>query len=459
MSNFEKFNFKEYINKTLSDLHFESPTAIQEKVLPLALNGKDIIGKSPTGSGKTHAYLLPILQNIDVTVNEVQAVIMTPTRELATQIYNNLVEFTKNEERLRLRLITGGLDRSRMIQKVSKVPHIVIGTPGRIKDIGLDNAEFNMMSAKMLVLDEADMIMETGFLDDVSLIAAKMPDKLQMLVFSATVPQTLKVFLQKYMHAPLLLEITKKEVTPETIDYYLVPARHRDKKEVLLNVLSGIQPYLCLIFCSKKETVTEIYSFLKKNKYNVGVIHGDLEPNIRRNMMKKIYNNEFAYIVASDIAARGIDIEGVSHVINIDLPRELEFFFHRAGRSDRNGAHGICYTIYNKDDVQTLYKIMDSKVSFKSVEYKNDEWKELQPLVRPRKKKEYSDDLNNQIRSIVVKNKAKKVKPGYKKKVKEEIEKTKKKHRREMIKKNIKDQIKKRAIEKTKREKYGDEYV
>lgn len=459
MSNFEKFNFKEFINKTLSDLHFKNPTAIQEKVLPLALSGKDIIGKSPTGSGKTHAYLLPILQNIDVTINEVQAVIMTPTRELATQIYNNLVEFTKNEERLRLRLITGGLDRSRMIQKVSRVPHIVIGTPGRIKDIGLDNAEFNMMSAKMLVLDEADMIMETGFLDDVSLVAAKMPDKLQMLVFSATVPQTLKVFLQKYMHAPLLLEITKKEVTPETIDYYLVPARHKDKKEVLLNVLSGIQPYLCLIFCSKKETVTEIYSFLKRNKYNVGVIHGDLEPNIRRNMMKKIYNNEFAYIVASDIAARGIDIEGVSHVINIDLPKELEFFFHRAGRSGRNGAHGICYTIYNKDDVQALYKIMDSKVNFTSVEYKNEEWKELQPLVRPRKKKEYSDDLNNQIRSIVVKNKAKKVKPGYKKKVKEEIEKTKKKHRREMIKKNIKDQIKKRAIEKTKKEKYGDEYV
>ena len=169
MTTFKNYQFKDFIFETLTKMNFKNPTPIQELVIPLALQGKDVIGKSPTGSGKTHAYLLPILQNIDVTVNEVQAVIMTPTRELATQIYNNLVEFTKNEERLRLRLITGGLDRSRMIQKVSRVPHIVIGTPGRIKDIGLDNAEFNMMSAKMLVLDEA-AISETSSKNPVSII-------------------------------------------------------------------------------------------------------------------------------------------------------------------------------------------------------------------------------------------------------------------------------------------------
>lgn len=450
MTTFKNYNFKEYIFNALEDMKFKNPTDIQELVIPLALQGKDVIGKSPTGSGKTHAYLLPILNKIDTNIDKVQAVILTPTRELATQIYENLIKFQKFNSKLKLRLITGGLDRVRMIEKVNNTPHIVIGTPGRIKDIGLDKAEFNIMNTDVLVLDEADMIMESGFMEDVSILAAKMRDDLQMLVFSATIPIYLKNFLDKYMDNPKLLEI--KAINPGTITHIAYPTRHHNRNEVLLNLINGINPYLCLIFASKKDTVNNVYNYLLENGLKVGVIHGDLDAKVRRQMMRRIKDNDFVYIVCSDIAARGIDIEGVSHVINYDLPKELEFFYHRAGRTGRNGNDGICYTLYEKEELPIIHKLMKGNIEFLHQEYKNETWNNLKPLVVEQKKKE-NTELDKKIKSIVVKSKNKPVKPGYKKKVKSEIEKVKAKHRREVIKKDIKKRIKERAIERTKREK------
>ena len=450
MTTFKNYQFKDFIFDTLDKMNFKNPTPIQELVIPLALQGKDVIGKSPTGSGKTHAYLLPILNKINTSIDKVQAVILTPTRELATQIYENLVMFQKYDQKLKLRLITGGLDRVRMIEKVNNTPHIVIGTPGRIKDIGLDKAEFNLMSTDILVLDEADMIMETGFMDDVSLLAAKMKDDLQMLVFSATIPNHLKVFLDKYMHNPKLVELSN--INPGTITNVAYPTRHHNRKDVLLNVINGINPYLCLIFASKKDSVNEIYNYLLNNGHKVGIIHGDLDNKVRRQMMRRIKDNEFVYIVCSDIAARGIDIEGVSHVINYDLPKELEFFYHRAGRTGRNGNDGVCYTFYDKEDLPIIMKLMKGNINFLHQEYKNNEWVDLKSLTPENKKKEPTE-LDLKIKTIVNKSKKQPVKPGYKKKAKEEIEKVKAKHRREIIKKDIKKRIKERAIERTKREK------
>lgn len=450
MTTFKNYKFKDFIFDALESMKFKNPTEIQELVIPLALQGKNVIGKSPTGSGKTHAYLLPILNKIDTSLDKVQAVILTPTRELATQIYENLIEFQKYNKDLKLRLITGGLDRIRMIEKVNNVPHIVIGTPGRIKDIGLDKAEFNIMSTDILVLDEADMIMESGFMDDVSLLAAKMKNNLQMLVFSATIPIYLKNFLDKYMDSPKLVEI--KAINPGTITHIAYPTRHHDRNEVLLNLLNGLNPYLCLIFASKKDTVNNVYNYLLENGMKVGVIHGDLDSKVRRQMMRRIKDNEFVYIVCSDIAARGIDIEGVSHVVNYDLPKELEFFYHRAGRTGRNGNDGICYTLYEKEELPIIYKLMKGNIEFKHQEYRNGIWNDLKPIVVEQRKKE-NTELDKKIKSIVVKSKNKPVKPGYKKKVKSEIEKVKAKHRREVIKKDIKKRIKERAIERTKKEK------
>lgn len=455
MTTFSNYLFKEYIFKTLKRINFTNPTEIQQKVIPLALKGKSIIGRSPTGSGKTMAYLLPILNKIDLSLNKVQAVIMLPTRELSTQVYKVLEEFSKEEPQLKLRLITGGTDRQRMIEKVATVPHIIIGTPGRINDITLNQGKLNIMSAEILILDEADMIMEAGFLEDVSKIAAKMKDTLQMMVFSATIPGSLRQFLNVYMSKPELVETSKDEVNPGTITHVLVPDHHRDKKDVILELIKGINPYLAIIFVTNKKDIDALYDVMRNVGLNVGVIHGDLTPNIRKTMMKRIQNNEFTYIVASDIAARGIDIKGVTHIINYDLPYEIEYFYHRAGRTGRNGEEGICYTLYHKEDIPVIKKLMD-KVNFQHQEYKSGEWVTLKPLGYVFKKKKEPTELDIKIRQAVSKNKKTEVKPGYKKKLKEELDTIRRKHKREIIKNDIKKQIRQRAIAKNKAKQEGE---
>lgn len=455
MTTFSNYLFKEYIFKTLKRINFTNPTEIQQKVIPLALKGKSIIGRSPTGSGKTMAYLLPILNKIDLSLNKVQAVIMLPTRELSTQVYKVLEEFSKEEPQLKLRLITGGTDRQRMIEKVATVPHIIIGTPGRINDITLNQGKLNIMSAEILILDEADMIMEAGFLEDVSKIAAKMKDTLQMMVFSATIPGSLRHFLNVYMSKPELVETSKDEVNPGTITHVLVPDHHRDKKDVILELIKGINPYLAIIFVTNKKDIDALYDVMRNVGLNVGVIHGDLTPNIRKTMMKRIQNNEFTYIVASDIAARGIDIKGVTHIINYDLPYEIEYFYHRAGRTGRNGEEGICYTLYHKEDIPVIKKFMD-KVNFQHQEYKSGEWVTLKPLGYVFKKKKEPTELDIKIRQAVSKNKKTEVKPGYKKKLKEELDTIRRKHKREIIKNDIKKQIRQRAIAKNKAKQEGE---
>lgn len=457
---YKHWQLKDYIRKTLENIKFEKPTDIQQSVIPLALKGKDIIGRSRTGSGKTHAYLIPILQNIDLDKDTVQAVILSPTRELATQIYEKLQDFVEMEPKLRIKLITGGLDRGRMIEKTensSQNPHIFIGTPGRIKDIAFQSASINITKANFLVLDEADMILETGFMDDVTFIAGKMQEKLQMLVFSATIPEALHPFLQKYLRNPETIDNSKNEITSAKVEHIAVHTRHRDKNIVLMEVLSGMNPYLALIFATTKTKVDELYSLLKKANYKVGVIHGDLEPGMRRSMMKRINNNEFQYIVASDIAARGIDIEGITHIINYDLPKnELEFYFHRAGRTGRHENDGLCYTLYSKDELEVLTKLMAMGVKFTNKEFKDGVWKDIKPFVREKKYKK-DTQISKDIIKVISKGRNQKVKPGYKKKMEREIDTIKRKHRRNVIEADIKRRIVERATIKTKKAKESKE--
>lgn len=390
MALFSNYSLAPFILKTLEEIHFNEPTPIQELVIPKALKGNDIIGRSKTGSGKTHAYLLPLLNKIEPSKDEVQALILTPTRELAQQVYDNLVPFIKNNEEIRTRLVIGGLDITRDFEKTS-IPHIVVGTPGRIKDIGFIYNKLNLSKVSTLVIDEADMIFEAGFMDDVNIIAANLALKLQMLVFSATIPQGLANFLDKYMHNPLIITPSedKEVITPSTIEYYAIPTRNKDKKETLLEIINTINPFLCSIFSSKIETVNEYFEHLRSNGINCGILHGDMSPTQRRVMLKRINNHEFVYVVASDIAARGIDIEGVSHVINIDYPIKLEFFFHRSGRTGRMGNEGLVINIYHNDELPILKKLNNMGVNFEHKEINNGEFIDLRPLFRekPREKK------------------------------------------------------------------------
>ena len=285
MATFQDFKLQEYCNQVIKELGFKKPTPIQEKVIPLVLKNRDIIGISQTGTGKSHAFLLPIMSRIDVNKDCVQAVITAPTRELASQLFNNAKTFTKYLPELRVSLIVGGSDRQRAVNKLSTQPHVVIGTPGRIKDLSLDAQALQITTAKTFVVDEADMTLEFGYLEDIDAVAGKMADDLQMMVFSATIPQNLRPFLKKYMQSPITIEIDSKLATTANVEHILLATKHQDRYDVLKKIMATIDPYICIIFANKRTEVSKITRQLREDGYKVGEIHGDLEPRERKKMM------------------------------------------------------------------------------------------------------------------------------------------------------------------------------
>ena len=443
MKLFEQYQFQPFVKETIQELNFKSPTNIQKSVIPLVYKYIDVIGISQTGTGKTHAFLIPIMDMIDVEKDCVQAVITAPTRELASQIYEHAKLFVKHNPDLKVSLIIGGSDKQKAINKLSTQPHIVIGTPGRIKDLSLDEQALRITTADIFVVDEADMTLEFGYLEDIDAVLSKMKDNLQMMVFSATIPQMLRPFLQKYMKAPKIIEIDEHLSTSRNISHYLVPTKHRQRYEVLKEVMSIIDPYICLIFCNKRNEVEDIAHRLREDGYKVVEIHGNLEPRERRQMMRRIKNMEYQYIVATDIAARGIDIDGASHIINMEFPTELDFYIHRSGRCGRGKYTGECYSMYDTSN-QSIVEALEKKgIHFEVKELKGNQFVESKEREKRKSRQKHQTELEQKISSIV--RKPTKVKPGYKKKRKRVIEKMVKQEKRAIIRQDIKRQKKERA--------------
>lgn len=426
---FEELKIKPYLKEAVASLHFEELTQIQEEVIPLALQGKDIIGQSQTGSGKTHAFLLPIFQKLDEQMQQVQAVITTPTRELADQIYqvaNQLASFSDHP--IKISRFVGGTDKQKTIEKLGTQPQIVIGTPGRIKDLAINERALFVHTAKMFVVDEADMTLETGFLTEIDQIAGTMGNDLQMMVFSATIPQALKPFLKKYMTAPMHIHIQPRQQTAVKIEHILYPTKHRNRVNIVANLLKALNPYLAIIFVNTKQSATEVANALTSAGLRVGQIHGDLTPRQRRQMMQRIRNLEFQYIVATDIAARGIDIEGISHVINYELPQDLEFYIHRVGRTARGNYDGMAITLYDSKEEELLQQLEARGIEFNYRELKNGELVEVNARNARQKRVKKENEIDKIAKSKI--RKPKKVTPGYKKKMKAQMEQVKRQERR-----------------------------
>lgn len=427
---FERFSFHPYILKAIEERGFTKPTDIQERVINATLKGTSIIGQSQTGTGKTHAYLLPIMNRLESSRGEVQAVITAPTRELANQIYQEALKIAEHfpeDGKIAVRCFIGGTDKQRMIDKLKQQPQLVIGTPGRIKDLMNANA-LQVYTANTLVVDEADLMLDMGFIEDVDYIAARMSDKLQMLVFSATIPEKLKPFLQKYMENPKYVQVDPKQVTAQKIEHVLVPLRHRNKEKMLYDVVTSFNPYLAIIFTNTKQTADHVADDLTKKGLRVGRLHGNLSPRERRKMMKQINDLEYQYVVATDLAARGIDIEGVSHVINYELPSDLDFYVHRAGRTARAGYSGIAATIYELSDEDALNRLEKMGVTFINRDLVNGEWVEIDARNKRQIRKKKKEELDVKAQAII--KKPSKVKPGYKKRKQAELAKHKKRQRR-----------------------------
>ncbi len=414
---FTEFKFKDYIQEALRDLNFVEATPVQEKLIPVVLSGRDLVGESKTGSGKTHTFLLPIFQMLDEEADSVQAVITAPSRELAAQIYQaarQLASFSERE--IRVANYVGGTDKARQIGKLeSSQPHIVIGTPGRIYDL-VESGDLAIHKAKTFVVDEADMTLDMGFLATVDKIAGRLPKDLQFLVFSATIPQKLQPFLKKYLSNPVIEQIKTKTVIADTIENWLLSTKGRDKNAQIYQISQLLQPYLAMIFVNTKMRADELHSYLTAQGLKVAKIHGDIAPRERKRIMNQVKNLDFEYIVATDLAARGIDIEGVSHVINDAIPQDLSFFVHRVGRTGRNGLHGTAITLYQPSDDSEIRELEKMGIKFTPKMIKDDEFQDTYDRDRRANREKSREKLDTEMLGLV-KKKKKKIKPGYKKKI------------------------------------------
>lgn len=426
MSKYTDYQFKPFLRDAISRLGFIEPTPIQKEMIPLILKGSKAIGQAHTGTGKSHSFLIPIVERMEIDTDQLQAVITAPTRELATQLFTELNKLTEGTE-IRSALLIGGTDKQRTIGKLKSAPHVVVGTPGRIRDMA-ESGALGVHTASILVIDEADLAFDMGFIEDIDQFASRMPANLEMYVFSATIPEKLKPFLAKYMDSPVHIQIGKRKPLTEGMHYSLVPVRSMDRKKKLLQVLNGINPYLAIVFTNTKQHADEIADYLGGHGIKAGRIHGDLTPRERTRMMKQVRDLEFQYIVATDLAARGIDIPGVSHVINYELPEDLEFFIHRVGRTARAGLEGIAITLYEPSEDDKIVQIEKLGIPFVHEDIKNGEWQEVKERHARKRRVKETDDLDRKAASYV--RKPDKVKPGYKKKMAREMESFKKRERR-----------------------------
>ena len=432
MFEFNKYHLKEYINEGLKHIGFSVPTKIQDLVIPKALNMESLVVESATGSGKTHSFLIPVLQQLDENLNEVQSIIISPTRELATQLYDVLMELLVNNTNIRVARVVGGSDRETEVKKYEKnQPHIIVGTIGRISDLVNNQNVLKVFTAKTIVVDEADMIFDQKELVEVDKLIGKIQGKPQFLIFSATIPKGLRTFLNKYLQNVKTITIKEQNLTHSNINHIMVPCKAKDKYVVLKDLLATINPYLAIIFANTKDGVDELASKLAQDGYRVGKLHGAMEDRIRKQTIRRIHNLEYQYVVASDIAARGIDIQGVSHVINFDLPSDIEFYIHRTGRTARFDKTGNAYSLYSYDDDEYIKLLQAKGLKTNVLKIVNGEFVDAKILRREVEKSKNILIEEEVHKKIPV---PKKVKPGYKKKRKELIEKTIKKVKKERIK-------------------------
>lgn len=417
---------------------FKTLTPIQEAIVNRKNKNRDVIGISTTGSGKSHSFFFPIFEMIDPSEDKVQAVISVPTRELAWQLYERSKKLADHFG-VRVRLVVGGTEK----KEGGLTPQIVIGTPGRMKDQFLEDKTLRLDTAKIMVIDEADMTLEFGFLEDVDSILSHMSEDVTVMVFSATIPEMLQPFLKKYLTTPELIKISSDEEFAANIQHYLVPLKHKKMSERVMDVLSAIQPYVCLIFANSNQEAAQIAKDMRDAGYDLVELHGDLEARERTKAIRQIQSQKKSYIVASDIASRGIDLEGITHVISCGFPKDLKFYQHRSGRTGRAGRDGLAIAIYTPKDEGAIATLRRQGIDFKEMDVKNEQFVEVKD--RTKRTKPNTQIPDDQLSKLRHKSKKSKVKPNYKKKRVEEMENLRRRAKRAMIRKEIQEQKRERA--------------
>ncbi|MBU8906857.1 DEAD/DEAH box helicase [Desertibacillus haloalkaliphilus] len=334
---------------------FEQTTPIQAQTIPLAMEGKDIIGQAQTGTGKTTAFGIPLLEQIDMELDQVQGIVIAPTRELAVQVgeeLNKIGQFKK----VRTLPIYGGQDIGRQIRALKRKPHVIVGTPGRIID-HIRRKTIKLHTIKTVVLDEADEMLNMGFVEDIETILSEVPDERQTLLFSATMPKPIERLAQKFMKDPELIKVKAKEMTVPNIEQEYIEVSEKKKFDTLSLLLDIHSPELAIVFGRTKRRVDELAEALTKRGYDAEGIHGDLNQRQRENVLRKFKGGNIEVLVATDVAARGLDVSGVTHVYNFDVPQDPESYVHRIGRTGRAGKKGLAITFVTPREMTHLKTI------------------------------------------------------------------------------------------------------
>jgi len=349
---FSDFGLSSEVLQAISNMGFEEPTPIQEKAIPIIMQGRDIIGQAQTGTGKTMAFGIPIIERIDPRKFSVQSIILTPTRELAIQVAEEINKIGRSR-RVFAFPIYGGSSIERQIKILRKGLHVVVGTPGRVID-HLNRKTLTLNEVKIAVLDEADEMLDMGFIDDITTILNKVPKERQTLLFSATMPGEIINISKRYMVSPEKVIISSTILTTPKIDQIFYELRESEKLDALSRLIDAEDSDLFLVFCHTKREVDEVSSNLKNRGYEAEAIHGDFSQSQRESVMRRFKGGMIDVLVATDVAARGIDISNISHVVNYSIPQNPEAYVHRIGRTGRAGREGVAITFVTPREERQL---------------------------------------------------------------------------------------------------------
>lgn len=403
---FEKFKLSKELIKALDALEYKEPTGVQEKVIPEVLFNKDLIVKSQTGTGKTGAFVIPLCERVKWEENDPQVLILSPTRELAIQIGEDVKNIGRYK-RLKGVRVYGKAPFKDQAQELKGKTHIVIGTPGRVLD-HIDRGTFNTSNIKYLVIDEADEMLNMGFIRQVEGIIRRIPKKRVTMLFSATIPEEIRELCSKHLKRPVNIEVESSGLVVDRIENILFRVNGEEKLKYLRMLLAKEKPETAVIFCRTKENVDVEYDYLKSLGYSVDKIHGGMLQKDRISTMEKFKKGDFRILVATDIAARGIDVEGITHVINIDVPLEKEAYVHRIGRTARAGKSGKAITFvtpYEDRFLNDIEEYIGFKIPEKSLEeiFLDEKLLESEESVlkkKAKKKESKSKNINKEITKL-----------------------------------------------------------
>lgn len=371
---FDETQIAEPILRAVQEMGFEEMTPIQAAAIPLVLEGRDIVGQAQTGTGKTAAFGIPLLQRVDSKNHDLQAVVLCPTRELAIQVAEEIRKLAKFMHGVKVLPIYGGQDINRQIRSLKGGVQIVIGTPGRVMD-HMRRHTLKMGTVKTVTLDEADEMLNMGFREDIELILSELPQERQTLLFSATMPQPILDLAATYQKDAELVKVVKKELTVPKIEQYYYEVRQKNKPEVLSRLFDMYDPKRALVFCNTKKQVDELVSELQLRGYFAEGLHGDLKQQQRDRVMEAFRSGKTDLLVATDVAARGIDVDDVEAVFNYDVPQDDEYYVHRIGRTGRAGRVGTSHTLVVGREIYKLKDIMkycNTKIHLRPIPSAND---------------------------------------------------------------------------------------